>query len=126
MYVISYFKNLANLNCNFHTTKILLSSTIIFSQQLNMGSKKRKGSTAMKTIIHQAHEERTDVDVDGSIAGGARVIDTAAIEGANAACDSTIKVDVTNTTNAAAAGNAIAATVAAAGDAIPATSRLTW
>jgi hypothetical protein len=32
-YVISYFKNLANLICSFHTTKTLLNSTIISSQQ---------------------------------------------------------------------------------------------
>ncbi len=32
-YVISYFENLANLNCSFHTTKTLLNSTIISSQQ---------------------------------------------------------------------------------------------
>ncbi len=46
------------------------------------------------------------------------IVDAAAIKGANAAGNSTIKVDVANTTNAAAAGNAVAATVAAAGDAI--------
>jgi hypothetical protein len=32
-YVISYFENLANLNCSFHTTKTLLNSTIVSSQQ---------------------------------------------------------------------------------------------
>jgi hypothetical protein len=70
-----------------------------------MGSKKRKGSTATKTVVYQAHEERTEINIDGSIAGGARVIDTAAIEGANAAGNSTIKVNVADTTNAAAVGN---------------------
>jgi hypothetical protein len=85
-----------------------------------MGSKKRKGSTATKAVVNQAQEERTDVDVDGSITGGARVIDAAAIEGANAAGDSTFEVDIVNTTNKAAAGNAVAATVAAAGDAVAA------
>jgi hypothetical protein len=32
-YVISYFENSANLNCSYHTTKTLLNSTIIYSQQ---------------------------------------------------------------------------------------------
>ena len=86
-----------------------------------MGSKKRKGSTAMMAVVHQAHKERTDVNVDGSIAGGARVVDAAAIKGANAAGDSTIKVNVANTTNMAAAGNAVATIAAAAGDAVAAT-----
>jgi hypothetical protein len=90
-----------------------------------MGSKKRKGSTAMKAVIHQAHEECLDVDVDGSIAGGARVVDAATIEGANAAGNSMIEVNVANTTNAAAAGNSVAATAAAAGDAIAATAAAT-
>jgi hypothetical protein len=83
-----------------------------------MGSKKRKGSTAIKAVVHQAHEEHTDVVVDGSIAGGARVVDVAALEGTNTAGNSRIKVNVTNTTNAAAACNAVAATAAAAGNAI--------
>jgi hypothetical protein len=46
----------------------------------------------------------------------------AAIEGANAAGDSTIKVNVANTTNAAATGDAVAATAAAAGNAVAATA----
>ncbi len=87
-----------------------------------MGSKKRKGSTATKAIVHQAHEERTDVNIDGSIAGGVRVVAAAAIKGTNDAGNSTIKVNVTNTTNVAAAGNAVAATAAAAGNAIAATA----
>jgi hypothetical protein len=87
-----------------------------------MGSKKCKCSTATKTVVHQAHKEHTDVDVDGSIASGARVIDAATIQGANAAGDSTIEVDIANTTKAAAAGNAVTATVAAAGNAIAATA----
>jgi hypothetical protein len=120
MYVISYFKNLANFNCSFHTTKTLLNSTIISSEQLNMGSKKHKGSTAKKAVIHQAHKERTDINVDGSIAGGGRLVHAAAIKGANAAGNSTINVNIPNTTNAAAAGNAVAATTAAAGNAIAA------
>jgi hypothetical protein len=87
-----------------------------------MGSKKHKGSTATKAVVHQAHEEHTDVDVDGSVAGGARVVDTATIEGANPAGNSTIKIDAMNTTNAAAASNAIAAIAAAAGNAVAATA----
>jgi hypothetical protein len=86
-----------------------------------MGSKKRKGSTAMKAVVHQAHEERTVIDIDGSIASGVRVVDAAAIKGVNAAGNSTIEVNVVNTTNAAAAGNAITATAAAAGNAVAAT-----
>jgi hypothetical protein len=86
-----------------------------------MGSKKPKGSTATKAVIHQAHKERTDVDIDGSIAGSAHINDAATIKGANAAGDYMIEVNVANTTNVAAAGNAVAATVAAAGDAIAAT-----
>jgi hypothetical protein len=85
-----------------------------------MGSKKLKGSTAMKAIVHQAHKERTDVDVDGSIAGGAGVVDPAAIEGTNATSNSAIEVNIANITNAAAASNAIAATAAATGNAVPA------
>jgi hypothetical protein len=87
-----------------------------------MGSNKCKGSTATKAVVHQAHKERTDVDVDGSIAGGVRVVDAAAIEGANAAGNSTIKVDVANTTNTAAAGDAVAATAAAADNTFAATA----
>jgi hypothetical protein len=87
-----------------------------------MGSKKRKGSTATKAAVHQAHKERTDIDVDGSIAGSACVIDTAAIEGAKATDNSTIEVNVTNSTNVAAASNAIAATAAAAGNVVAATA----
>jgi hypothetical protein len=71
-----------------------------------MGSKKHKGSTATKAVVHQAHEERTDINVDGSIAGGACVVDAATIEGTNATGDSTIEVDVANITNTAAAGDA--------------------
>jgi hypothetical protein len=86
-----------------------------------MGSKKRKGNAATKAVIHQAHEECTDIDIDDSIAGGARIVDTATIEGANTTGNSTIKVNVANTTNVAANGNAVAATVAATGDAVAAT-----
>jgi hypothetical protein len=59
-----------------------------------MGSKKRKGSTATKAVIHQAHNKRTDVDVDGSIAGSACIVDAAAVKSANAAGNSMIKVNV--------------------------------
>ena len=122
-YVISYFKNLANLNCKFHTTKTLLNSTIILSHPSNMGpSKKRKTSTAMKAVVNKGHDGHTDINFNGSIVAGARVVDAPAIGGANAAGDPTIKVDVTNTTNVAAAGEAIAATAAAAGNAITATA----
>jgi hypothetical protein len=121
-YVISYFKNLANLNCKFHTTNTLLNSTIISSHPSNMGpSKKCKTSTATKAVIYKGHDEHTNVDVNGSIATGARIVDAATIGGANAAGDPMIKVDVANITNVAAAGKAIAATVAAAGNAITAT-----
>ncbi len=122
-YVISYFKNLANLNCKFHTTKTLLNSTIISSHPSNMGpSKKRKTSTDTKAVVNEGHNGCTDVDVNGSIAAGACIIDAAAIGGANSAGNPTIKVDVANLTNVAAAGKAIAATAAAAGDAIAATA----
>jgi hypothetical protein len=76
----------------------------------------------MKAVVHQAHKKCTDVDVDGSIAGSAHVVDVAAIKSANAAGNSTIKVDVANTINAAAAGDTITATAAAAGNAIAATA----
>jgi hypothetical protein len=122
-YVISYFENLANLNCKFHTTKTLLNSTIISSHPSIMGpSKKHKTGTATKAIINKGHNGRTDVDVIGSIATGACVIDAAAIGSTNAAGNPMIKFDVANTTNVAAAGKAIAATAAAAGDAIAATA----
>jgi hypothetical protein len=124
-YVISYFKNLANLNCKFHTTKtlVIVNSTIISSHPSNMGSsKKRKTSAAKKAVVNEGHDGCTDVDVNGSIAAGVRVVDTAAIGGTNATGNPTIEVDVANTTNAAAAGKAIAATAAAAGDAIAATA----
>jgi hypothetical protein len=122
-YVISYFKNSANFNCKFHTTKTLLNSTIISSHPSNMGpSKKRKTSTATKAVINKGHNRCTDVDVNGSIAAGARVVDAAAIGGVNVAGNPTIKVDVANTTNMAAASKAIAATMAAAGNAIAATA----
>jgi hypothetical protein len=123
MYVISYFKNLANLNCKFHTTKTLLSSTIISSHPSNIGpSKKRKISTTTKALVNEGHDGCTDVNVNGSIAAGAHAIDAAAIGGANTAGNPTIKVDVANTTNVATAGEAIAATAAAAGNAIAATA----
>jgi hypothetical protein len=82
---------------------------------------KRKTSTATKTVINEGHDGHTDVDVNGSIATGAHVVDTAAIDGTNAAGDPTVKVNIANTTNVAAAGKAIAATAATAGDAIAAT-----
>ncbi len=114
-YVISHFKNLANLNCKFHTTKILLKSTIISSHPSNMGlSKKPKTSTTTKTIVNKGHDGRTDVNVNGSIPAGACIIDTAAIGGANAAGNPMIEVDVANTTNVATSGKAIAATAATA------------
>jgi hypothetical protein len=85
-------------------------------------SKKRKTSTAMKAVVNKGHDGCTEVDVNGSIAASARVVDAATIGGANASGDPTIKVDVTNTTNVATAGEAIAATAAAAGDTIAATT----
>jgi hypothetical protein len=125
-YDISYFKNLANLNCKYHTTKILLNSTIISSHPSNMGpSKKCKTSTATKAVVNKGHNEHTNVDVNGSITAGACLVDAAAIGSANAAGDVTIKVNVANTTNVAAAGEAIAATTAAAGNAIAATMAAT-
>jgi hypothetical protein len=83
-------------------------------------SKKRKTSTATKAVVNEGHDGCTDVDVNGSIAAGARIIDVAAIGGTNATGNPTIKVNIANTTNVAAAGKAIAATAAAAGDAITA------
>jgi hypothetical protein len=122
-YVVSYFENLANLNCKFYTTKTFLNSTIISLHSSNMGpSKKRKTSIATKAVINEGHDGCTNVDVNGSIAAGAGVIDAAAIGGRNAAGNPTIKVDVANATNLAAASKAIAATVAAAGNAIAATA----
>ncbi len=122
-YVISYFKNLENLICKFHITKTLLTSTIISSYPSNMGpSKKCKTSTTTKAVVSKGHDGRTDVNVNGSIATGARIINAAAIGGANAAGYPTIEVDVANTTNVAAAGKAIAATAAAVGDTITATA----
>jgi hypothetical protein len=85
-------------------------------------SKKRKTSTDTKAVVNEGHNGCTDVDVNGSIAAGACIIDAAAIGGANSAGNPTIKVDVANLTNVAAAGKAIAATAAAAGDAIAATA----
>jgi hypothetical protein len=121
-YVISYFKNLANLNCKFHTTKTLLNSTIISLHPSNMGpSKKRKTSTATKAVVNKGHDGRTDINVNGSIAAGVLILDAATIGGANATGNLTIKVNVANTTNVAAAGEAIGATMAAAGNAIAAT-----
>ncbi len=123
MYVISYFKNLANLIFKFHTTKTLLNSTIISSHPSNMGpSKKCKNSTTTKAVVNKGHDGRTDIDVNGNIAAGARVIDAASICGTNAAGNPTIEVNVANTTNVAAAGKAIAATAATAGNAIAATA----
>jgi hypothetical protein len=87
-----------------------------------MGSKKCKGSTTTKAVIHQAHKECTGIDVDGSIAGSAHVVDAAAIKGTNAAGDFTIEVDIANTTNAEAAGNAITATAATTGNTVAATA----
>ncbi len=122
-YVISYIENLANLNCKFHTTKTFLNSTIISSHPSNMGpSKKHKTSTAMKAVVNEGHDGCTDVDVNSSIAAGARVFEVATIGGTNAAGNPTIEVDIANTTNVAAASEAIAATVAAAGNAIAATA----
>jgi hypothetical protein len=128
-YVISYFENLANLNCKFHTTKTLLNSTIISSHPSNMGpSKKCKTSTATKAVVNKDHNGRTDIDVNGSIAAGVHVSEAAAIGGANAAGNPTIEVVIANTTNMAAASKAIAAiaaiaaTAAAAGNAIAATT----
>ncbi len=85
-------------------------------------SKKCKTSTATKAIVNEGHDEHTDVNVNGNIATGARVVDAATIGSANAAGDPMIKVDVANTTNVAAAGKAIAASAAAAGNAIAATA----
>jgi hypothetical protein len=124
-YVISYFKNLANLNFKFHTTKTILNSTIISSHPSNMGpSKKGKTSIVTKAIINKGHNGCTDINVDGNITTCACVIDRAAIGGTNATGNCTIEVDVANTTNVAAAGEAIAATMAAAGNAIAAPPRL--
>ncbi len=121
-YIISYFKILANLNCKLQTTKTLLNSTIISSHPSNMGpSKKCKTSTATMAIINEGHNGHTDIDVNGSIAAGACVVDVATIGVANAPGNPTIKVNVTNTTNVAAADNVIAATAAAAGNAIAVT-----
>jgi hypothetical protein len=88
-------------------------------------SKKHKTSTTTKAIVNKGHNGRTDVDVNGSIAASARVIDVAAIGSANATGDPTIKVDIANTTNMAAAGKAIAATAVAADNAIAATAAAT-
>jgi hypothetical protein len=121
-YVISYFKNLANLNCKFHTTKTLLNSTIISSHLSNMGpSKKYKTSTATKAVGNEGHNGRTDVNVNGSIVASARIVDAAAIGGMNATGNPTIDINVANTKNMAAAGEAIAATAATAGSAVAAT-----
>jgi hypothetical protein len=76
----------------------------------------------MKAVVNEGHDGCTDVNVNGSIAAGACVVDPAAIGSANAAGHPTIKIDVANTTNVAAAGKAIAATAAAAGKAIAATA----
>ncbi len=120
-HVISYFKNLANLNCKFHTTKTPFNSTIISSHpSIIRPSKKCKTSIATKAFINEGHDEHTDVDVNGSIATGVHVVDAAAIDGTNAAGNPMIKVDVTNTTNMAATGETITATTAAAGNAIAA------
>jgi hypothetical protein len=86
-------------------------------------SKKHKtSSTTTKAVINKGHNGHTDVDVKGSIATNAPVVNAAAIGGTNAAGDPTIKVDIANTTNVVAAGKAIAATMAAAGNAIAATA----
>jgi hypothetical protein len=85
-------------------------------------SKKCKISTATKAVVNKGHDGHTDVNVNGSIAAGARIVDAAAIGGTNAAGNPTIEVDVANTTNVAAAGEAIAATAATAGNAIAATA----
>jgi hypothetical protein len=85
-------------------------------------SKKHKTSTTMKAVINEGHDGRTDVDVNGSFAAGAWVIDAATIGGMNATGNPTIEVDIANTTNMTAAGKAIAATTAAAGNAIAATA----
>jgi hypothetical protein len=85
-------------------------------------SKKRKTSIATKAVVNKGHDGCTDVNVNDSIAAGARVVDAAAIRGANAAGNPTIKVDIANTPNVAAAGKTIAATAAAASDAIAATA----
>jgi hypothetical protein len=60
-----------------------------------------------------------------SIAAGVRIIDAAAIGGANGAGNPTIKVDVANTTNMAAISKAIAATAATVTNAIAATAAAT-
>jgi hypothetical protein len=83
-------------------------------------SNKRKISTATKALINEGHDGCTDVDNNGSIATGARVVDAATIGSANATGNPTIKVDVANTTNMGAASKAIAATTAAASNAIAA------
>ncbi len=75
-----------------------------------MGSKKHKGSTATKAVVHQAHEEHTDVDVDGNITGGACIVDVAPIKSTNATGNSMIKVNFADTTNVAATGDAVVAT----------------
>jgi hypothetical protein len=85
-------------------------------------SKKRKTSTAAKTVVNEGHNGRIDVNVNGSIAAGVRVIDTAAIGGTNATGNPMIEVDIANTTKVAASGEAIAATAAAASNAITATA----
>jgi hypothetical protein len=85
-------------------------------------SKKRKTSSATKAVVNESHDGRINIDVNGSIAASACVVDLAAIGGTNAAGDPTIEVNVANTTNVAATGKAIAATAAAAGIAIAATA----
>jgi hypothetical protein len=61
-YVISYFKNLANLTCKFYTTKTLLNSTITSSHPSNIGpSKKCKTSTATKAAINEGYDGCTDI-----------------------------------------------------------------
>jgi hypothetical protein len=119
--VISYFENLANLNCKFHTTKTLLNSTIISSHPSNMRpSKKCKTSTTTKAVVNKGHDGRTDVDVNGSIAAGVRIVDAAPIGGANATGNPTIEVNIANTTNVTAASKTTAATLAATSNAIAA------
>jgi hypothetical protein len=88
-------------------------------------SKKHKTSTATKAVVKEGHDGCTDVDVNGSIAAGALVVDAAATGGANADGNPMIKVDIAKTTNVAAASKAIAATPAAAGNAIAATAAAT-
>ncbi len=79
----------------------------------------------MKAVVNEGHDGCTDVNVNGSIAAGALIVDAAAIGGANAAGNPTIKVDITNTTNVAASGKAIATTLAAVSNAIAATTAAT-